>query len=128
MFLSIVAARRVLIAVGIIFLVSGLIVTSLHLAKVIPAGYNWQGPSFLILGAVGFFTAYFGLRVVRPWALIVLSLTYIPWTFIGLIGDTQQGYWPLVIGEAIGLLLVSLALIVLWKHVRGGNKHASNQP
>ena len=78
MYRTVVAARWVLIAIGIVFLVSGIIVTSLNLVKVIPASYNWQGPSFLILGIVGFSTAYFGLRVVRPWALIVLACTYIP--------------------------------------------------
>lgn len=128
MFLSVVSARWILIVVGIIFLASGLIVTSLNLAKVIPAGYNWQGPSFLILGIVGFSTAYFGLRVARLWTLIVLSLAYIPWTVIGLIGDTQQGFWPLVIGETVGLVMVLLALVVLWKHALSGNKHASDQP
>jgi len=116
MFLSVAASKWILIVVGIIFLVSGLIVTSLHLAKVIPAGYNWQGPSFLVLGIVGFFTAYFGLRAVRPWALIVLAIAYLPWTVIGLIGDTRQGFWPLVIGETAGLIMVLLALAVLWKH------------
>jgi len=116
MFLSIVAARRVLIAVGIIFLVSGLIVTSLNLARVIPASYNWQGPSFLILGIVGFSTAYFGLRAARPWTLIVLAIAYLPWTVIGLIGDARQGFWPLVIGESVGLFMVLLALIALWAH------------
>lgn len=116
MILSRVAARWVLVAVGVIFLISGLIVTSLNFLKVIPSGYNWQGPTFLVLGFVGFATAYFGLRVVRPWALIVLSLLYIPWTIIGLIGDTQQGFWALVIGETVGLAMVLFALITLWKH------------
>ena len=115
MFLTVVTSRWVLIAIGLVFLVSGLIVTSLNLAKVIPASYNWQGPSFLILGIVGFSTAYFGLRVVRPWALIVLACTYVPWTVIGLIGDIRQGFWPLIIGETTGLVLVLLALIVMWK-------------
>jgi len=104
-----------LISVGALFLLSGLIVTSLHFAKVIPAGYNWQGPSFLILGAIGFATAYFGLRVARPWPLLVLTLVYIPWTVIGLIGDTRRGFWLLAIGEALGLVVVLLALLNVWK-------------
>lgn len=116
MFVSFVVARRILVTVGIIFLVSGLIVTSLHFAKVVPATYNWQGPSFLILGAIGFSTAYLGLKKARAWALIVLAFTYIPWTIIGLIGDTKQGFWPLVIGEALGLIIVLFALIGIWKH------------
>jgi len=116
MFFSVVTARWILIAVAIIFLVSGLVVTSLNSANVIPAAYNWQGPSFVILGVIGSFTAYFGLRALRPWAVIVLALAYIPWTVIGMIGDTRQGFWPLVMGEAAGLITVVLALIVLWKH------------
>jgi len=117
-----VTARWILISVGILFLLSGLIVTSLHFAKVIPAGYNWQGPSFLILGVIGFATAYYGLRVARPWPLIVLTLVYIPWTVVGLIGDTRQGLWPLAIGEALGLVVVLLALLKVWKQVTEDRK------
>ena len=117
MFLSVIAARWILVAIGIVFFVSGLIVTSMNLAKVIPASYNWQGPVFLILGVAGITTAYFGLRPVRPWAVIVLVLVYIPWTVVGLIGDIGQGFWPLVIGEAAGLVLGLLAFTVLWKQI-----------
>ncbi|MCI0618779.1 hypothetical protein L0244_37875 [bacterium] len=119
---SFAVARWILISVGILFLLSGLIVTSLYLAKVIPSGYNWQGPSFLVLGAIGFATAYFGLRVARTWPLIVLSLVYIPWTVIGLIGDTRQGFWPLAIGEALGLVVVLLALLNVGKQVADERK------
>ncbi len=94
----------------------------MNLAKVIPASYNWQGPVFLILGVAGIATAYFGLRPVRPWALIVLALVYIPWTVIGFIGDIGQGFWPLVIGEAAGLVLGLLAFTVLWKQILQGEK------
>ena len=99
------SARWILVGVGILFVMNGLLVTSLHLAGVIPAAYSWQGPAFLVLGVLGFATAFCGLRGKRAWPLLLLGLFYIPWTVIGLIGDTGQGYWPLVIGESVGLAL-----------------------
>ena len=122
MLLSHAAARWILIAVGIIFIASGLIVTSLYFANVIPAGYNWQGPLFLILGSIGFAAAYFGLRPIRPWALFVLAVVYIPWTIIGLAGDIRQGFWPLVIGEGVGLILVVSALITCMRRMYKGEQ------
>ena len=107
------AARWVLIGTGILFVVSGLVVTSLNWGGVIPAAYNWQGPVFLVLGLVGLITASLGLRSPRICPIVVLGLAYLPWTVIGLIGDTRRGYWPLVGGEVLGLVLVVAALIVL---------------
>ncbi len=93
-------------------MLNGLVVGSLRLAKVIPVSYGWLGPLFLTLGLVGLVTAWLGLRLARPWPLAVLALAYIPWTVIGLIGDSKQGYWPLVAGETVALVLVSWALII----------------
>ena len=105
-------AKWILIGAGVVFMLNGLVVGSLHLAKVIPASYGWLGPLFLTLGLVGLVTAWWGLRSARRWPLAVLALAYIPWTVIGLIGDSKQGYWPLVAGEAVALVLVSWALII----------------
>jgi len=108
-------AKRVLIGVGLLFIVSGLIVGGLRLGHVIPKGYGWIGPLFLTLGTVGALTALLGLRGGRRWPLLVLAVLYVPWTIVGLIGDTQQGFWPLVIGEAFGLMLVVWALTTLMR-------------
>ena len=105
-------AKWILIGTGMVFILNGLVVGSLCLAKVVPAKYGWLGPTFLALGLVGLVTAWLGLRSARPWPLALLALAYIPWTVIGLIGDSKQGYWPLVAGEAVALVLVSWALIV----------------
>jgi len=42
-------------------------------------------------------------------------MLYVPWTIIGLIGDTKQGYWPLVAGETLGLVLVVGAIITIMR-------------
>ena len=107
------SARWILVGVGVLFVINGLVVTSLHLAG--PAAYNWQGPTFLILGVMGFATAFWGLRGKRVWPLLLLGLFYLPWTVVGLIGDTGQGYWPLVVGESVGLVVVAASIIILWR-------------
>jgi hypothetical protein len=104
-------ARWILIGVGVVFIISGLVLTVLNWAGLIPASYNWQGPIFLVLGIIGVVTAWFSLKSAEIWPLIVLALVYLPWTVIGLIGDIRQRYWPLVIGEAVGLILVVLAIL-----------------
>ncbi len=85
-------AKRVLIGIGLLFIVNGLIIAGLRLAQVIPRSYGWLVPLFLALGTVGTLTASFGLRDDRRWPLVVLGLVYVPWTIVGLIGDTRQGY------------------------------------
>ncbi len=80
------------------------------MAQVIPRSYGWYAPLFLALGAVGTLTAWFGLRDGRRWPLVVLGLAYVPWTVVGLIGDTKQGYWLLVAGETLGLVLAVWAI------------------
>jgi hypothetical protein len=110
-----VAARWVLVAVGVVFLVSGIIVTSLYLGGKIPSTYDWQGPTFLALGIAGAFTSALGLRAGRRWPVLVLGILYVPWTLIGLLGDTRQGLWPLVVGEAVGLVAVAWAMITWWR-------------
>lgn len=121
MFISHRVARKILIIIGIVFISSGLIVTSLNLAQIIPISYNWQGPTFIILGTIGFLMSYIGLRKRKPWVLIILFCTYIPWTIIGLIGDFKQKFWLLVMGEGLGLVVVFLALLTLWKQ-RGDHR------
>lgn len=105
-----VIAKRVLIGIGLIFIVNGLIIAGLRLAQVIPPSYGWLAPLFVALGAVGALTASLGLKNGRRWPLVILGLVYVPWTIIGLIGDTKQGYWPLVTGETLGLVLVVWAI------------------
>ena len=105
-----IVARRVLIGVGLVFLISGAIVTSMNLLGVIPSSYNWQGPLFLVLGLVGTLIAWRLLPTKRVLSLFLLAAVFIPWTIMGLIGDSKQGYWPLVAGEAVGLMVVLLSL------------------
>ena len=111
MLLSFKTARRVFLLIGFVFILSGLTVTALNVAQVIPAQYDWQGPLFLVLGATGLGAASWGLREARVWPVAVLTVAYVPWTVLGLIGDARQGYWPLVAGEATGLALIAWALV-----------------
>lgn len=106
-------AKRVLIGIGLLFIVNGLVIGGLRLAEAIPGSYSWLAPLFLALGAVGTLTASLGLRDGRRWPLVVLGLVYVPWTILGLIGDTGQGYWPLVAGETLGLVLVVWAITTI---------------
>jgi len=84
------------------------------MSGIIPTSYNWQGPILLILGIIGFLMSYFGLRTRKTWVVVILFCTYVPWTIIGLIGDFKQKFWPLIIGEGVGLLVVFSALMILW--------------
>lgn len=108
-----VVAKRVLVGIGLLFMVNGLIIGGLRLAQAIPPSYGWLAPLFLALGAVGTLTAWLGLRNGRRWPLVILAMLYVPWTIIGLIGDMGQGYWPLVVGETLGLVLVVGAIITI---------------
>jgi len=112
---SSVIAKRVLVGVGLLFVVNGLIIGGLRLARVISPTYGWLAPMFLALGAVGTLTAWFGLKHGRRWPLVMLGLLYVPWTIIGLIGDTRQGYWFLVAGEALGLFAVVWAIATVMR-------------
>ncbi|MFQ5737939.1 MAG: hypothetical protein ACE5JX_02920 [Acidobacteriota bacterium] len=112
-----VIAKRVLIGIGLLFIVNGLILGGLRVAQVIPRSYGWLVPLFLALGAVGTLTASWGLRDGRRWPLVLLGLVYIPWTIVGLIGDIKQGYWPLVAGETLGLVLVVWAITTLLRRI-----------
>ncbi len=105
-----IIAKRVLVGVGVLFVLNGLVIAGLRLAHSIPQSYGWLTPLFLALGLSGTLTAWFGLRDGRRWPLVILALLYVPWTIVGLVGDTRQGYWPLVAGEALGLLLVIWAM------------------
>jgi len=110
LFTTFEAARRVFAAIGIIFISSGITVTTLHAARVIPSAFGWHGPWFLILGLVGVTTTRLGLRSPRLWPLAVLAIVYGPWTVLGLLGDIRQRLWPLVAGEALGLAVLMWAL------------------
>lgn len=110
-----VIAKRVLIGIGLLFIVSGMVIGGLRLAQVIPRSYGWLAPLFLALGAVGTLTASLGLKDGRRWPLVVLALLYVPWTIVGLIGDTKQGYWPLVAGETLGLVLAVWAITTVMR-------------
>lgn len=103
--------RRVFAAIGLIFVLSGITVTTLRLAGAIPPALSWHGPAFLILGGVGVVTARLGLRSPRLRPLALLAVCYGPWTVVGLLGDIRQGLWPLVVGEALGLALLLWALV-----------------
>lgn len=106
-------AKGLLVAVGVLFVVNGLLIAALRLARVIAPSYGWLAPLFLALGVAGTLTAWLGLRDGRRWPLLLLGLLYVPWTIIGLVGDTKQGYWPLVAGESLGLVLVVWAIITI---------------
>ncbi len=108
-------AKRVLVGVGLLFVLSGLIIGGLRLAQVIPRSYGQLIPVFLALGAVGTLAAWWGLRNGRRWPLVILAILYIPWTIIGVISDTKQGYWPLVAGETLGLVLVVWAIATIMR-------------
>lgn len=110
-----VIAKRVLVGIGVLFVVNGLIISGLRLGQVIPRSYGWLAPLFLALGAAGTSTAWLGLRNARRWPLLILAMLYVPWTIIGLIGDTKQGYWPLVAGESLGLVLAVWAIMTLMR-------------
>ena len=106
-------AKRVLVSIGLLFVVNGLTVGVLRLAGVIPRTYGWLAPVFLALGAIGSLTAWCGLNNGRRWPLGILGLLYVPWTIVGLIGDLRQQYWPLVAGEGLGLMLVVWAMVTI---------------
>jgi hypothetical protein len=106
-------AKGVLVGIGVLFVANGLLIGGLWLGRVVSPSYGWLAPVFLALGTVGALTARLGLRDGRRWPLLILAMLYVPWTIIGLIGDTRQGYWPLVVGEALGLVLVSWAIAVV---------------
>ncbi len=110
-----VIAKRVLVGIGLLFILNGLIIGGLRLAQEIPPSYGWLAPLFLALGAVGTITAWLGLRNGRRWPLVILAVLYVPWTMIGLIGDKKQGYWPMVAGETLGLVLVIGAIITIMR-------------
>ncbi len=106
-------AKWVLVGVGLLFVVTGVIVGGLGLIQSIPQSYGRLAPLFLALGTVGTLTACFGLRKGRRWPLVILTLLYVPWTIMGLLGDAKQGYWPLVTAEWLGLLLVVWAIAII---------------
>jgi len=108
-------ARGVLVGVGVVFVMTGLVIGGLRSGRVIAPDYGWLAPLFLTLGGVGTLTAWLGLRNGRRWPLAVLGLLYLPWTIIGLVGDTTQGYWPLVAGESLGLVLVIWAISTIMR-------------
>ncbi len=111
------ASRKVLVAIGLIFILNGLIIGALNTAIRIK-GLQRSGsmPSmsaaigFELLGLSGLVAAYFGLRSAKVWAWFACALAYLPWTVRGFMSDARQGLWPLVIGEAVGLVLTILAL------------------
>lgn len=108
-----VLARRLLVGTGLLLVCSGLIMSGLRLARMLPRSHGWLAPLFVGLGAVGTLTAWFGLRGGRRWPLLILAAVYVPWTVLGLVGDTRRGYWPLVAGEALGLLLIVWAITTI---------------
>jgi len=112
------ASRKVLMGIGLIFILNGLIVAGLN-AAIRFRGVQRSGsmPSmsaaigFEVLGVLGLVAAYFGLRAAKSWAWFVCAAAYLPWTARGLVSDARQGLWPLVIGEAVGLVLTLVALL-----------------
>lgn len=121
-FMTFEAARRVFAAIGIIFILSGITVTTLRLAGVIPSAFSWHGPTFLILGLLGVTTTRLGLRSPRLWPPVLLAIVYGPWTVLGLLGDIRQRLWPLVAGETLGLALLMWALacaVARWAQHKG---------
>ena len=118
------ASRKVLIAVGLIFILSGLIIGGLNAAiraNVLQRSGSMPSLSaaigFEVLGVLGLVAAYFGLRSAKAWAWLACAVAYLPWTARGLLSDARQGLWPLVIGEALGLVLTTLALLFTAREV-----------
>jgi hypothetical protein len=111
-FLSFEIGRRILIILGVLFLINGLTILGIRWAASVRSPHLpvVAGPGFLALGLVGISAAYVGLRAKMPWAWIILALAYVPWTLIGLISDTRQSLWLLVIGEVAGLVMIVAAL------------------
>jgi hypothetical protein len=112
-------SRMVFIVIGVIFLLSGLVIVGLRVLTDIPSPplpvrAHW---GFLILGTVGLTTAWYSLRSLRRWAWFVLGATYVPWTVMGLISDSRQGLWPLVVGESLGLCAIVVALVASFRPV-----------
>ncbi len=112
-FLSFEIGRRILIILGVLFLINGLTILAIRWAASVRSPHVpvVAGPCFLALGLVGITAAYVGLRARRPWAWILLALAYVPWTLIGLISDTRQSLWLIVVGEIVGLVAIVLGLI-----------------
>ncbi len=112
-FLRFEIGRKILMIVGILFLINGLTILAMRWAASArsPQLPVVAGPGFLALGLVGVTAAYAGLRAKRPWAWIILGLAYVPWTLIGLISDTRQSLWFLVIPEAAALIVIAVALV-----------------
>ena len=122
------ASRKVLIAVGLIFMFNGLIVGGLNaLIRSNVSQRNRSMPSisvaigFEALGVLGLVAAYFGLRSAKVWAWFACAMAYLPWTARGLVSDARQGLWPLVIGESLGLVLTLLALLFTARDVFQGS-------
>ena len=113
MIASPIIAKRVLVAIGLLFVANGLVIGGLRFGGVISPAYGWLSPVFASLGVIGALTAWFGLRDGRRWPVAILSVLYVPWTIVGLVGDTKQEYWPLVAGEALGLLVIVWAVTTI---------------
>ncbi len=111
-------SRKILIAVGGIFVLNGLVVGGLNAALRLQ-GLRRSGsmPSlsvaigFEVLGFLGLAAAFFGLRSARKWAWFACTVAYLPWTVRGFLSDARQGLWPLVLGELLGLMFTSFALV-----------------
>jgi hypothetical protein len=122
------ASRKVLIGIGLIFILNGLIVAGLNTA-IRSKEIQRSGPmpsmsvaiGFEVLGVLGLVAAYFGLRSAKAWAWFACAVAYLPWTARGLVSDARQGLWPLVMGEAAGLILTVLALLFTAPDVFGGD-------
>jgi len=130
------ASRKVLIGIGLIFILNGLIVAGLNTA-IRFSGIQRSGsmPSmsaaigFELLGVLGLVAAYFGLRSAKAWGWFVCAVAYLPWTARGLVSDARQGLWPLVIGEVVGLVLTLVALFFTGLDVfRGDMKPSEPNP
>ena len=112
-------SRKILIAVGAIFILNGLVVGGLNAALRLP-GLRRSGsmPSlsvaigFEMLGFLGLVAAFWGLRSPRKWGWFACAVAYLPWTVRGFLSDARQGLWPLVLGELLGLMFTSLALVL----------------
>lgn len=113
MFLDFEIGRKILMAVGVVFLVNGLAILAIRWAASVRSPHVpvVAGPCFLALGLIGITAACVGLRARRPWAWILLALAYVPWTLIGLISDTRQSLWLIVVGETVGLIASVLGLM-----------------
>ena len=108
-------ACRIFAGVSYLFWIIGLIVVFLSITGI--ADHTWQGSLFLVIGTIALLNTKLGMYSSHKWAWLALAVLFIPWTLIGLVDDMRLGYWPLVVGEIFGLVVITVALVLAFPSV-----------